>query len=416
MNKILKIFISCNLLPLLVMFGSSVYAEDHQTLQLADGSEINAEVYGTSSTVRVLWVGPSYGIKPRHRQVANDLGKLGLEVWLVDLADSLFLPRGANTMRTIPASIVSELIEQLTLEQHKLLIISGSYGSIPALRGAQQWQAQQPKQASVLGIILFSPYLYTTVPTLGKAPDLVPIQTSIPTYIFQAEKNGNRWYFPTQLAHIQKHAPVYSEIMPGVISMFYDEDDSESTRTVLKNIAARIKQRMPLLSKHKYPLTAPAVHIDTAPRLGIDDKLKTYRGTVQPTAFSLRDVHGNLLQRDHFKGKVTIINFWATWCPPCVEEIPSLNRLREKMTGQPFELISINYAESPEKIREFMKTVAVDFPVLVDPEGKLSRQWKVVAFPSTFVIGPDGKIHYGVNAAIHWDTPAIISALEKLLR
>jgi thiol-disulfide isomerase/thioredoxin len=109
-----------------------------------------------------------------------------------------------------------------------------------------------------------------------------------------------------------------------------------------------------------------------------------------------------------------VVNFWATWCGPCVEEIPSLNRLREQMKDQPFELISVNYADTPKKILDFMQKVRVDFPVLVDPNGKTAQQWNVIGFPSTFVIGKDGKIIYGVNAAIHWDTPEVIEVLRKL--
>ena len=85
------------------------------------------------------------------------------------------------------------------------------------------------------------------------------------------------------------------------------------------------------------------------------------------------------------------------------------------MKGKPFQLISINYAESSEQINQFMKKVKVDFPVLLDSDGAISTKWKVVAYPSTFVIGTDGKIHYGVNAAIHWDTDKIIRQLEGLM-
>ena len=415
MTRKIKPFRAYLLFALLYLTGTSVFAARQQVLRLHDGIEISADVYGPAGLTRILWIAPSYGIHPRHQQVAEDLGKLGFEVWQVDLADALFLPRGANTMRQIPPAIVTQLIQQLIVDNHRLLIISGSYGSIPALRGVQQWQSQKPVAASVIGIMLFSPYLYTQVPPLGQAPDFIPMQTSVPIYIFQAEKNGNRWHFPAQLAHMQEHATVYSEIMPGVTSMFYDEDSAGATKIALSNIAKHIKQRIPLLAKHIYPLSAPGVTSDATPRLGLDEKLKPYHGKIQPIPFDLKDVHGKTYRRHKFKDKVTIINFWASWCPPCVEEIPSLNRLREKMQGQNFELISINYAESPDKIKNFMQQVAVDFPVLVDPEGKTAGKWKVVAFPSTFVIGPDGQIHYGVNAAILWDTHEVIQQLKSLL-
>ena len=85
------------------------------------------------------------------------------------------------------------------------------------------------------------------------------------------------------------------------------------------------------------------------------------------------------------------------------------------MRGKPFQLISVNYAESAETIKAFLKQVKVDYPVLLDPNGEIATQWNVIAYPSTFVIGSDGKIHYGVNAAIAWDAPEVIHLLEGLM-
>ena len=402
------------LAAVLLLSFTPVFASSQQSLLLPDKNEITAEVFGHTSQTRVLWIAPNYGFHPRHQQVARDLAKLGMEVWQIDLADALFLTRGANTMRNIPPGVVAEIIRQLSRHNHRLLIISSSYGSIPALRGVQQWQAQQPAKRSVLGVVLFSPSLYTRVPPLGQAPDFISIETSVPIYIFQAEKNSNRWHFPEQLQHLQRHATVFSEILKGVTSIYYDEDNSPATKTVLSSIARSIQQRSHLLARYHYALSAPAVSIEPVSKLAVDEKLKAYRGTVQPLSFSLQDVNGQRVSRSHFKGKVTIINFWASWCHPCVEEIPSLNRLRKKLQGEKFELISINYAESPQRVRQFMQQVAVNYPVLIDPAGKVAGQWQVVAFPSTFVIGPDGRIRYGVNAAIHWDDPAVIKLIRRL--
>jgi peroxiredoxin len=85
------------------------------------------------------------------------------------------------------------------------------------------------------------------------------------------------------------------------------------------------------------------------------------------------------------------------------------------MKGTPFELISVDYAEDEEAIKAFMKEVNVDFPVLLDTDGKVSAQWNVVVFPSTFVIGPDGRIVYGVKGGIHWDTAEILGELKALM-
>lgn len=391
------------------------------SLELPSGPEVEAEVFGPTSSTRVLWIDSGFGLHERHKLVATDLGKLGLQVWQVDLTEALFLTRGAQTMRGIDPRVVAELINAVSENgKYKLLLISGAYGSIPTLRGVHAWQADRPQQRTIAGIVLFSPYLFSHVPNIGEAPEFVNVAraTSIPVYIFQAQKNTNRWHLADMVRQLKQHAPVYTEYMQGVTSLFYPKDTAPQTFEKLRGLAKRIKSILPLLSSHKYPLSAVAMQ-ETKPaenRLGLDDKLKPYKGTIKPQAFSLRDVKGKRYTEKDFKGSVSIINFWATWCPPCVEEIPSLNRLRRKMQGKPFRLISINYAESADKIKTFMQKVAVDFPVLLDPEGRTAGQWKVVAFPSTFVIGPDGRIMYGVNAAIHWDTKEVMDKINALLK
>jgi len=85
------------------------------------------------------------------------------------------------------------------------------------------------------------------------------------------------------------------------------------------------------------------------------------------------------------------------------------------MQGSAFELISINYAEDQKTILDFMDKVKVEFPVLLDQEGAFANKWNIIAYPSTFVIGKDGKIKYGVNAAIEWDSPEVIAEINALL-
>ena len=86
------------------------------------------------------------------------------------------------------------------------------------------------------------------------------------------------------------------------------------------------------------------------------------------------------------------------------------------MQGKPFELVSVDYAEDAGLVREFLHTVEVDFPVLLDADGRVSASWNVLVYPSSFVIGPDGRIVYGVNGAIHWDDPAVVAQLDALVQ
>ena len=408
---------------LIVLLGFAFQGTDalanQKSLELSSGDEAVAEIYGAASDTRVLWIGSGFGLSDRHKQVAEDLGRQGLQVWQVDLIESLFLVRGAQAMREINASVVADLINAVSENgKYRLLLVSGTYGSIPTLRGVHAWQATKPKQRTVIGVVLFSPFMFTQVPGLGEVPQFVEVTraTSVPVFIFQAEKAGNRWHLPALVKQLNMHAPVFTEMMRGVTSLYYPEDKPPQTLKYLETVAGKIKKTISKLASQRYPLEAIPLEITPSEnKLGLDDKLKVYRGSVKPLPFSLVDVKGQQHAQKDFKGKVRVINFWATWCPPCVEEIPSLNRLREKMQGKAFELISIDYAESSEKVNDFMQKVAVDFPVLIDPDGRTAGEWQVVSFPSTFVIGPDGRIRYGVNAAIHWDTDEVVSKLNALL-
>ncbi len=151
-------------------------------------------------------------------------------------------------------------------------------------------------------------------------------------------------------------------------------------------------------------------------RSGLDLQLKKYVAANSPLPIRLNDVNDRLVSRDNYRGQVTVVNFWATWCGPCIEEIPSLNRLVESMQDLPFELISINYAEDKQQVIDFLKMVNVDYPVLMDYNGEYARQWNVVTYPSTFLIGSDGQIKYGVNAAIEWDAPEVRQAIRDMLK
>ncbi len=172
---------------------------------------------------------------------------------------------------------------------------------------------------------------------------------------------------------------------------------------------------IPVLEKHTIPAKPVALKKPHKIKSGIDIYLKEYKGFISPLAIKLEDTNGEIIEKNNYKGQVTIINFWATWCPPCVQEIPSLNRLKKKMQGLPFELISINYAEEKKTILEFMKKVNVEFPVLLDKDGGFAKKWNVITYPSTFIIDKEGKIKYGVNAAIEWDDPEFIKKIKALL-
>ena len=183
-----------------------------------------------------------------------------------------------------------------------------------------------------------------------------------------------------------------------------------------KKLPENILSIIKVLDNHTVPTKPISLPKKVEKNNGIDSYLKKFSSQQTPSPIELIDTNGNVFIKSDYKERVTIINFWATWCPPCIEEIPSLNRLKEKLKKLPIDLISINYAEDLATIKTFMKNVNVEFPVLLDQNGVFAQQWNVITYPSTFIIDKKGKIIYGVNAAIEWDNPEVINKIKQLVR
>jgi thiol-disulfide isomerase/thioredoxin len=113
---------------------------------------------------------------------------------------------------------------------------------------------------------------------------------------------------------------------------------------------------------------------------------------------------------------VVLVNFWAAWCPPCVREMPSLQRLQDKLKDKPFTILAVNMAETEAEVRDFLAhKVKVDFTILMDRDGQALKVWKVFVFPTSFVLGPDGKIKYGLYGELEWDKDDAVKIIEGLL-
>ena len=368
----------------------------------------------------IILVSPGFGDQRRSHDIARSISRHGIEVWHIDLAESLFLPQSTGTLRALDGSYVAALVSAAHRQTGKhITLMTRSYAALPVLRGARLWQAQAGKTDVLTGAILFSPELYSEIPSLGLDPVYDPIATStnIPIMLYQSGRRGNRWQLDKTLENLQSGgAAVYLRLLPDVTGVFYSQDTEAETLALLETLPQEIERVVDMLERIPTPLAVnalPAGEVST--KSSVDMTLKPFAGEMAPVAIDLTQVSGERFTRNNFKGKVTVVNFWASWCGPCVEEIPALNRLREHMQGRAFELISINYAEKPEQVREFLDSVQVDFPVLLDRDGSYSARWNVLVYPATFVINTDGVIVYGVNGAIEWDSPEIINKLKALL-
>ena len=390
-----------------------------------EDSELSLLRFNAEGDHLIIWVSPGFGDIQRAHDVSRAITERGIEIWHIDLAESLFLPQSTQTLRALDGRHVSGLIEQAHRQTGKsVTLMTRSYAALPVLRGARLWQIQQYNSKSgragyLTGAILFSPELYSRIPPLGSEPVFDPIASSsnIPIMLYQAGRRGNRWQLDRTLELLQSGgASVYLKILQGVTGVFYLKDTAAETTAVLKALPEEIERVVAMLERIPTPASAPEMHSAGKPgQNSLDITLKPFRSKMEPLPIELETVRGEMFTRNNFIGKVTLVNFWASWCEPCVEEIPALNRLRGQMQGKPFELISINYAEKPEQIRRFLDLVKVDFPVLIDEDGSYSAKWNVLVYPATFVIAMDGNIVYGVNGAIEWDSHEVVSKLDALL-
>jgi thiol-disulfide isomerase/thioredoxin len=124
---------------------------------------------------------------------------------------------------------------------------------------------------------------------------------------------------------------------------------------------------------------------------------------------------GNALDLSDLRGRVVIVNFWATWCVPCKDELPSLQRLREKMAGKPVEVLTVNYGEMPERVRPFLEKEGLALRVLLDREKDAGRDWRVGGLPMTFVVDAKGRARYSAFGELDWSTGEPLKRVEQLL-
>lgn len=417
-NRIQHIF-SIAILSISVFVSNLCFAETDIIVPVSSGDEITVEKFPAKGKYLMVWLAPEYGFRGAHRSLARMLTEQNIEVWQSNIAESLFLPLGSTSIKKMDGKHVADIMEYAHKTTGKKIIVVGdSYATVSALQGARQWQLKKQSEPYFIGAILFSPYTYATIPPLGQLPEYMPIieATNIPIMIYQAKNNGNIGQFDTLVKKLQQHGnPVYTRMTPKVMSLFYEDKPTKEMLEQVKPMPLSIKKMIAVLEKHPVPSTAIELKELEEAKSGIDIYLKKYTGSIKPIAINLEDAQGKTIVKNNYQGQVTVVNFWATWCRPCIEEIPSLNRLKQKMEGLPFELISINYAEDKKTILDFMKMVQVDFPVLLDQEGEFAKQWNVITYPSTFVIDKNGNIEYGVNAAIEWDNPELIKKIKSLL-
>ncbi len=132
--------------------------------------------------------------------------------------------------------------------------------------------------------------------------------------------------------------------------------------------------------------------------------------------FTLKDLKGNQVTLKNFKGRVVFLNFWATWCPPCRREMPSMERLYKQLKDRDFTMLAVDMQESEKPVKAFMSEFSLSFPALLDRNGDISSLYGIVGLPSTYIIDREGKIIGKAVGPRDWSSQESIRLFQSLLK
>jgi thiol-disulfide isomerase/thioredoxin len=145
-------------------------------------------------------------------------------------------------------------------------------------------------------------------------------------------------------------------------------------------------------------------------------------GTLEPVpeappapTLRLPEMDGTMHGLAEHAGTVMLVNFWASWCPPCLKEVPSLERLRARLSGRGFEVLAVNVGESPRRARITLDRLGYTGKLLLDREQAAFASWGVEVLPTSFVVGPAGRVRLRAVGDLEWDAEGVVQAIEALL-
>lgn len=145
-------------------------------------------------------------------------------------------------------------------------------------------------------------------------------------------------------------------------------------------------------------------------------RVQKFEEPVVAPDFTLKDLKGNQVTLKNFKGRVVFLNFWATWCPPCRREMPSMERLYKQLKDRDFTMLAVDMQESEKRVRAFISEFSLSFPVLLDLNGDISSLYGIVGLPTTYIIDREGKIIGKAVGPRDWSSQESKQLFQSLLK
>jgi thiol-disulfide isomerase/thioredoxin len=402
------------------MLLAAAVAVQARDVRLADGIDVPVSVHAASGDALLLWLPSGIPGATQDAALAEKMRAYGIEVWRADVLEARFLPALESSLEQVPDSDIVALIDAARASGKRITLLATARAGLLALRGANAWQTAHPGAAGLDGVILLHPNLYLGPPEPGREAEFHPVvtRTRLPVHVIQPEKSPWRFRLDALKPALERGgARVTLQFLPGVRDRYYfraDATPAEDAETA--QLPARVRTAIDTLRQVSAvgpAVNAPAAKPATTHR--VVRGLQPYQGNPLPPPLQLLDLDGRTQDLAQLRGRVVLVNFWASWCPPCVREMPSMQRLKEKLADRPFTILAVNMAEPDKDVRTFLAKMKVDFPVPMDRDGAVLKSWKVFVFPTSFVLDAKGNIRLGVFGEVEWDSPEVMEKVVGLL-
>ena len=142
--------------------------------------------------------------------------------------------------------------------------------------------------------------------------------------------------------------------------------------------------------------------------------MDTPKKPVAALDFEASTPDGKRVRLKDFRGKVVFLNFWATWCVPCRQEMPAMERLAKKMEGRGFKILAVNLMETTAQVRKFLEEVPVTFTIVMDTTGEISETYGATSLPLTYIIDKEGQVIHRALGPREWDGKESLALFDKL--
>ncbi len=422
MRKLILVF---PLLLICLITPVALLAADIVEIQISSEIGVNVLQFNAEGDDLLLWLPSESGQLEEERKAAQALATSGTSVWMADVLSAWFLPALPSSIESIPATELAVLLEKVRqLSNKRVFLLASGRGALLCLRLAQAWQQRYGDTAQLGGVLMISPKLFVETPEPGMPGKLLPVvrQSNLPIFIIQPANSPWRWKLDRMLpALASAGSDVYARILEQVRDRFYYRPDATDVEEgMAQSLPVLLRQSVVLLAAYNNKSRVSLKPLHQAPVLAIPSKkerrLRDYQGDPSPPPLALGDLHGKIVDLEAFKGKVVLVNFWASWCPPCVHEMPSMQKLADHFAAKDFEILAVNMAESERTVRAFLKEkVNVQFPILMDSDGAALKRWQVFAFPTSYVIDKQGRIRLALFGAIDWMQADVLQQIDRLL-